>query len=129
MTSTLLIDLFSEQRFFISNLCTFFLGYLVPDVFDAQIHGYHQQCYQKYTNAISIYKQKFHLLKSQTRDQEGQVNLEPLCSQICMCMICKSSDPITVGGKKQYPKKTITTTACQTLAMLPNYVMIMNFFF
>ena len=25
----------------------------IPEVFDTQIHGYHQQCYQKYNNAIS----------------------------------------------------------------------------
>ena len=35
------------------------MAYPVPEGFDAQIHGYHQQCYQKCTDAISIYKRKF----------------------------------------------------------------------
>ena len=31
----------------------------IPDIFDDQIHGYHRQCYQRYTNAIAVYKRKF----------------------------------------------------------------------
>ena len=56
----------------------------IPDIFDNQIHGYHRQCYQRYTNAIAVYKRKFQPLKSLAKDQEGPANLALLCSQICV---------------------------------------------
>ena len=30
----------------------------VPEILDTEKHGYHRQCYQKFTNAISVAKRK-----------------------------------------------------------------------
>ena len=60
MAPTLLIDLFLEERFLISNLCTFFLGHPVfPKTFNLEVavkgyfpHYFNKECNKNYVGSI-----------------------------------------------------------------------------
>ena len=86
----------------------------IPEHFDGTKHGYHRQCYQKFTNAISVLKRKSSLSvipeKRQRRSGDFSKILFP-----DYCMKCKSSNPITVKGKKHIPKNLTTITACEAI--------------
>eukprot|EP00112_Aurelia_sp_Birch-Aquarium-sp1_P008666 Seg1960.8 transcript_id=Seg1960.8/GoldUCD/mRNA.D3Y31 product="GTPase-activating protein and VPS9 domain-containing protein 1" protein_id=Seg1960.8/GoldUCD/D3Y31 len=84
----------------------------LPQCFDSDKHGFHRQCYQKFTNAVSVLKRKSSIAdvseKRQRRSGQFGSVLFPK-----ICMKCKSSNYITVKGKKQQPKNLTTLSACE----------------
>jgi hypothetical protein len=86
----------------------------LPDSLDSETHGFHPECYQKFTNAVSVLKRKTSSNdvpdKRQRRSGQLPCNLFP-----DICMKCKSSNPITIKGKKQYPKNITTISACESI--------------
>ena len=86
----------------------------LPESLDCETHGFHRECYQKFTNAVSVLKRKKSSNdvpdKRQRRSGQFACNLYP-----DICMKCKSSNPITIKGKKQYPKNITTISACESI--------------
>eukprot|EP00794_Sanderia_malayensis_P013131 gene13131-14482_t len=74
--------------------------------------GFHRQCYQKFTNAISVLKRKSTITEVSKKRQRrsGQFSSVLFPNH---CMKCKSSNNITVKGKKQQPKNLTTLSACE----------------
>jgi hypothetical protein len=88
-------------------------------VFDPCIHGYHRQCYQKFTKAKSIES------RADTDSSTGDCSSHPhrlsrtqvTSSQTLFpksCGLCEK-DVIKVKGKKQYPTAIVTKSAEDTL--------------
>ena len=89
----------------------------IPEEFNSQLHGYHRKCYQKFIKAASL-KRKYdtsqeskaaHVARAKRSFRETGTIFEQ------KCMICHSSKPLTVKGKKQFIKPIQTFLACNTI--------------
>lgn len=92
----------------------------VPSKLEVTKHGYHRQCYAKFTNAISVAKSKRRstLLNEQQEETKRPKRAGEFSGIIFpkICMICKSTGPKKVKGSRQKIKPIQTTTACNTFA-------------
>ena len=92
----------------------------IPDELIPGEHFVHRQCYQNFTKAVSVFANKTQKgkkiskkaspLKRKQRSKKASNILLPN-----ICMICKSSRPIKVKGKKQPLKLIQTFSSCRTL--------------
>lgn len=86
----------------------------LPSSFNAETQGFHRQCYQKFTNAVSVLKRKKVSNDAPDKRQRRSGQL-PATLFPDICMKCKSSKPITVKGKKYFPKNILTISACDSI--------------
>eukprot|EP00794_Sanderia_malayensis_P004459 gene4459-5052_t len=99
--------------------CTLGASYLhkeqiesLPHFFESGRHGFHRQCYQKFTNAISVLKRKSTITEVSKKRQRRSAQFSSVLFPN-HCMKCKSSNNVTVKGKKQQPKNLTTLSACE----------------
>ncbi len=91
----------------------------IPEILDTAKHGYHRQCYQKFTNAISVEKRKKSCeatLQTETKRprQSGEFSGGLFLK---ICMICKSDGTKKVKNERQKIKVIQTISACEKMIL------------
>ena len=94
---------------------------LIPQDLDVTHHGYHRQCYKKFTNAVSVAKRKSsssgeQLPESKRPRRSGEFSGKLFPDK---CMICGSSGT-KVKGERQKLKIISTEPACKKIKLAAN---------
>ena len=89
---------------------------------DVTHHGYHRQCYKKFTNAVSVAKRKSSSSGEQPPESKRPRRSGEFSGKLFpdKCMICGSSGTKKVKGERQKLKIISTEPACKKIKLAAN---------
>ena len=95
---------------------------LIPQDLDGTHHGYHRQCYKKFTNAVSVAKRKSSSSGEQPPESKRPRRSGEFSGKLFpdKCMICGSSGTKKVKSERQKLKIISTEPACKKIKLAAN---------